>query len=83
MNNNQEINEEYIRKLAKEYFNKSIKTELDSAIIYTYIKSLEERIDEAIEYIKTNTYSVYDKKTTIYEDVVLVDKLLKILKGEE
>ena len=42
---------------------------------------LNNKIGKAIEYIKTNTYSVYDKKTTIYEDVVLVDKLLNILKG--
>ena len=44
---------------------------------------LNNKIGKAIEYIKTNTYSVYDKKTTIYEDVVLVDKLLNILKGGE
>lgn len=47
------------------------------------VDKLEDRINKAIDYIKTNTYSVYDKETTLYEDVIFADKLLKLLKGEE
>ena len=68
-----------IKELEEE--NERLKAEVD--LLNDNRHYLNNKIGKAIKYIKTNTYSVYDKKTTIYEDVVLVDKLLNILKGGE
>ena len=43
-----------LKKLAEEEFINNTMKHLDSGLIFTYIKNLEDRIDKAIEYIHNN-----------------------------
>ena len=79
------MSEEQARKLIKEEFMNNVMSNLDSALIFTYIQNLEQRIDKAIEYIENNTYDDSldgDGSRLMFEKANGKD-LLEILKGEE
>ena len=84
---------EEIKELSKQSMIETIKKELDSAIIFTYIKSLEDRIKELEEEnkkLKENINKALDKMNS---EIVHIDgrgyyyistsALEEILKGEE
>lgn len=78
------MNKEEIKELARQSMLETIKTDLDSAIIFIYIKSLEDRIQKAIEYIEHEWF----KREQIgiapldfsYEEL---QELLDILRGND
>lgn len=92
------MNNEEIQQLARESMLETIKTNLDSAMIFIYIKSLEDRIDKAIEYITSHesieeiqhTERIENNKDLDNKTMVEMtnrylkvhDKLLSILRGE-
>ena len=93
------MNEDKVRELARNSMLETIKTNLDSGMIFTYIKSLEDRLYKAIEFI-TSYESIeemqhneriednkdLDKKTMVEMTrryLIIHDKLLSILKGED
>ena len=51
-------------------------------IIALWIKYYD-RVNEAIKYIKENTFSVFDKEDNLYKDMLFKDKLLEILGDKE
>ena len=71
------MNKEEIKELARESMLETLKTNLDSAMIFTYVKSLEDRIDKAIKYID-NVAMDNNRYLTAEEE-----KILSILRGEE
>ena len=68
------MSEEQARKLIKEEFMNNVMINLDSALIFTYIQNLEQRIDKAIEYIKES-----EEEYGYLEDCEKT--ILEILKG--
>ena len=77
------MTEEEIKKLAREEMLNTIKSKLDSSMIFIYVSALEKRIDKAIEYIKENAFSVFDKEDDLYKDMVFKESLLTILGDKE
>lgn len=75
------MNREEIKEIARESMLETLKTNLDSAMIFTYVKSLEDRIKKAIEYIEENSY----KYTQISKDLKEkeINDLLDILRGKD
>ena len=87
------MNEEEIKKIARETFIENVMNNLDSAIIFKYIQELEQenarlkdKIDESIEYIRdccdmdskwVNLHYDYAQKEMSSNEV---DRLLEILK---
>ena len=77
------MSEEKIKELARQSMLETIKTNLDSAMIFTYIKSLEDRINKAIEYIEEyqDVLKEHNGDWLNYQDG-FKPYLFKILKGE-
>ena len=81
------MNEEEIRKIAKETFDKNIMNNLDSSIVFKYVQTLEkenkkykEVINKAINYINNNIIGI-----DIKSDNIMLNRteLLDILKEVE
>lgn len=79
------MNEEEIRELVRQSMLETLKTNLDSTMIFTYVKSLEDKIEKAIEYLKDN--ACYENTISeLFCDDLDTDscmELLDILRGEE
>ena len=84
------MNKELIRKTVQKEIINGIKKELDGALIFTYIHSLEQenkelhnKIDKAIRYIKKNKHyiDIEDMNVYLYEDDI--KKVLEILKESD
>lgn len=76
------MNKEEIKELARQSMIETIKTNLDSAMIFMYIKSLEDKIQKAIEYIEENCYDE-ERKMVINEIYNEIPELLDILRGND
>lgn len=82
------MNEEEIKKIARETFIENVMNNLDSAIIFKYVQELEQenarlkdKIDKAIKYLYEHSYyNDGDGVHYINEDEYCVDYLLDILK---
>lgn len=77
------MNEEILRKIAKETINKSIMETLDSALIFKYISELESRLKTAsdrIEYYLLDNFEVEKNPDRVRKEF---KRLFNILKGDE
>ena len=76
------MREEEIKKMAREEMLDTIHNNLDSAIIFTYVRGLEDRIDKAIEDMEEIRY-----KNNIDDEYVIDSSILtywiNILEGED
>lgn len=81
------MNEEQIRKIASDEFNKNIMINLDSSIIFKYIQGLEEENQKQKETIDEISKIVHEIKelteTTNGYPSDYIDNLLEILKEVE
>ena len=82
----EEIKYARIKELARESMLETLKTNLDSAMIFAYVNSLEVRINKAIEILEQeNSHcprSLTVEKSYIIE-VEKINKVLSILRGED
>lgn len=74
------MTKEEIRKIADEAFKENVMTNLDSAVIFMYIKGLEERWDALKKWLEENDYQYYDYSDSLHTAHVL--EKMKELEGK-
>lgn len=71
------MSEKEIKEIAKEEFMNNVMTNLDSTLIFTYIKTLEDRINKALDYLETFI------EVDILVKGKMVQPAINILKGDD
>ena len=74
--------EEKWKKIIKDTFVETVIEKIDSGVIFTYIKTLEKRIDKAIEFVE-EFYSIPSEEDTHLLNKIDQEVLLEILRGKD